>query len=403
MPLSAASTRGLIVRVEAVEGLQPAVLRWARESIGMSVEDVALKLKRPPEDIRAWESPGGAAPSYVQLETLAYKILKRPLAVFFLPEPPQEVPPRREFRTLPDAELQALHADTHMQVRRAHAFQLTLRELFDVGNPAERQRLLQARLDSAGSVVNQAAVVREVLGVLLHDQITWRSDAVALKRWREAVEGLGVFVFKAPFKQKEISGFCLPADDFPLIYLNNSTTKTRQTFSLMHELVHLLLKVAGISKFDTGYIRRLPASAQRVEVFCNQMAAEMLMPSDDFAAQAKALPDNVESLPDHVFADLGNRYGVSREAVLRRFLQLGRVGQAFYEAKAKFWAGQKQAGSGGDWYASQNTYLSERLAREVVSRHYRNQISVEQASEYLGIKARNFAGLEQRILQGAAA
>ena len=129
----------------------------------------------------------------------------------------------------------------------------------------------------------------------------------------------------------------------------------------------------------------------------------MLMPSADFAVQAKPLPDNVEALPDHVFADLGNRYGVSREAVLRRFLNLGRVGQVFYETKAKFWAGQKKVGSGGDWYASQNTYLSERLAREVVSRHYRNQISVEQASEYLGIKARNFAGLEQRILQGAAA
>lgn len=391
------------MKAEPVSGVQPAVLRWARESMGMSVEDVALKLKRPPEDIRAWESADAAAPTYAQLETLAYKVLKRPLAVFFLPEPPQEVSPKREFRTLPDAELQALHADTHMQVRRAHAFQLTLREIFDGGAPAERQRLLEARLNVQGSVVRQASVVREVLGVSLIDQVAWRSDEVALKRWRESVEGLGIFVFKAPFKQKDISGFCLPAEDFPLIYLNNSTTKTRQTFSLLHELAHLLLNVAGISKFDTEYVRRLPATEQRIEVFCNQMAAEMLMPSDDFAAQARALPDNLEALPDHVFADLGNRYGVSREAVLRRFLDMGRVGQPFYEAKAKFWAGQKKAGSGGDWYASQNTYLSERLAREVVSRHYRNQISVEQASEYLGIKAKNFAGLEQRILQGAAA
>ncbi len=391
------------MKAEPVAGIQPAVLRWARESIGKSVEDVALKLKRPPEDIRAWESADATAPTYAQLETLAYKVLKRPLAVFFLPEPPKEVSPKREFRTLPDAELQALHAETHMQVRRAHAFQLTLREVFDGAAPAERQKMLAAQLNLHGSVVRQAVVVREVLGVSLVDQIGWRSDEVALKRWRESVEGLGIFVFKAPFKQKDISGFCLPADDFPLIYLNNSTTKTRQTFSLLHELAHLLLNVAGISKFDTEYIRRLPASEQRVEVFCNQMASEMLMPSADFLLQASKLPDNVEALPDYVFADLGNRYGVSREAVLRRFLDQGRVGQSFYEAKAKFWAGQKRASSGGDWYASQNTYLSERLAREVVRRHYRNQISVEQASEYLGIKAKNFAGLEQRILQGAAA
>lgn len=369
----------------------------------MSVEDVAVKIKRSPDDIRAWETDDGPAPTYAQLETLAYKVLKRPLAVFFLPAPPQEVSPKREFRTLPDAELQALHVDTHLQVRRAHAFQLTLREIFDGRNPAERQRLIKARLDVRGSVVSQASTVREVLGISLSDQTAWRSDEVALKRWRESIEGLGIFVFKAPFKQKDISGFCLPSDDFPLVYLNNSTTKTRQTFSMLHELAHLLLNVAGISKFDTEYIRRLPASEQRMEVFCNRIAAEMLMPSADFAEQVSALPDDAQALPDHVFAALGGRYGVSREAVLRRFLDMGRVAQSFYEAKAKFWASQKKAGSGGDWYASQNTYLSERLAREVVSRHYRNQISVEQASEYLGIKAKNFAGLEQRILQGAAA
>lgn len=352
---------------EPVAGIQPAVLRWARESMGMSVEDVALKLKRPPEDIRAWESADGEAPTYPQLETLAYKVLKRPLAVFFLPEPPQEVSPKREFRTLPDAELQSLHVDTHMQVRRAHAYQLTLREVFEGAAPAEHQKLLAARLNVQGSVVRQASVVREVLGITLESQVAWRSDEVALKRWRESVEALGIFVFKAPFKQKDISGFCLPADDFPLIYLNNSTTKTRQTFSLLHELAHLLLNVAGISKFDTEYIQRLPATEQRIEVFCNQIATEMLMPSGDFAVQARALPSNLEALPDDVFADLGNRYGVSREAVLRRFLDMAQVRPSFYEAKAKFWAGQKKAGSGGDWYASQNTYLSERLAREVVS------------------------------------
>ena len=108
-------------------------------------------------------------------------------------------------------------------------------------------------------------------------------------------------------------------------------------------------------------------------------------------------------MADTVFAQLGQRYGVSREAVLRRFLDMGRVSPAFYERKAKFWSAQKKSSSGGDWYASQNTYLSERFAREVVGRHYRNQLTVEQAAEYLGIKAKNFAGIEQRVLQGAAA
>ena len=392
------------MRAEPVAGVQPSVIRWARESMGMSVEDVAHKLKRSSEEVRAWESEGSASsPTYAQLESLAYKVFKRPLAIFFLPAPPDEIQPTREFRTLPDADLQTLNADTYVQVRKAHAYQITLKEVFDGRNPGERSIVRDVALDMQLSVETQASSVRKALGISLEDQLGWKTDELALKRWREAVEAHGIFVFKAPFKQKDISGFCLLDADFPLIYLNNGTTKTRQIFSLLHELAHLLLNVSGISKFEQSYMSRLPVAERRIEQFCNKVAAEILIPSADFGQQIAGLPSDAESMQDHLYATLANRYGVSREAILRRLLDLERVSRAFYEQKAKLWASQKKAASGGDWYASQNTYLSDKFAREVIGRHYRNQISVEQASEYLGIKAKNFAGLEQRILQGAAA
>ena len=392
------------MRAEPVAGVQPSVIRWARESMGMSIEDVAHKLKRSSEEVRAWESEGSASsPTYAQLESLAYKVFKRPLAIFFLPAPPDEIQPTREFRTLPDADLQTLNADTYVQVRKAHAYQITLKEVFDGRNPGGKSIVRDVALDMQLSVETQARSVRKILGISLEDQLGWKTDEHALKRWREAVEAHGIFVFKAPFKQKDISGFCLLDADFPLIYLNNGTTKTRQIFSLLHELAHLLLNVSGISKFEQSYMSRLPVAERRIEQFCNKVAAEILIPSDDFGQQIAGLPSDAESMQDHLYANLANRYGVSREAILRRLLDLGRVSQVFYEQKAKLWASQKKAASGGDWYASQNTYLSDKFAREVIGRHYRNQISVEQASEYLGIKAKNFAGLEQRILQGAAA
>ena len=391
------------MKAEPVDGVQPSVIRWARESMGMSFEDVAQKLKRPLEEVMAWEAKDGSPPTYAQLESLAYKVFKRPLAIFFLPAPPDEIAPAREFRTLPDADLETLHPDTYVQVRKAHAFQITLREVFEGKNPGAKHISTEVHLNRQQPVEAQARLVREILGISMQDQLGWKSDEIALKRWREAVEACGVFVFKAPFKQKEISGFCLLDADFPLIYLNNGTSKTRQIFSLLHELAHLLLNVNGISKFEASYISRLPAAERRIEQFCNKVAAEMLIPSDDFGQQIAGLPRNAESSQDQLYANLASRYGVSREAILRRLLDLERVSQSFYEQKAKFWAGQKKVASGGDWYASQNVYLSDRFAREVVGRHYRNQISVEQASEYLGIKAKNFAGLEQRILQAAAA
>jgi Zn-dependent peptidase ImmA (M78 family) len=377
-------------------------MRWARQSIGLSVSDVALRLKRPAEDIEAWET-GDSCPSYPQLEKLAYQIYKRPLAVFFLPAPPEEISPVREFRTLPTEDLQTLAVDTHMHIRRAHAYQLALRELFGTRNPSEHCIWQTLSLSRAQSVVEQAATVRGYLGISLEEQVLWKDENQALKKWRKVIEDNGVFIFKESFEQKEISGFCLVDSQFPVIYLNNSTAKTRQIFSLLHELAHLLLSVNGLSKFDQRYVDRLPDQEKQIERFCNAIAAEILIPSPDFMMQAQQFPANIERTSEQQFSDLATRYGVSREAILRRFLDQDRVTAAFYEQKATAWAAQQKKEAGGDWYASKNAYLSDRFAKEVVSRHYKNQLSVEQAADMLGIKPKNFAGLEQRILQGVAA
>ena len=391
------------MKSEPVSGIQPALLHWARQTIGLSVIDVAEKLDRHPSEIAAWES-GESAPTYPQLEKLAYQIYKRPLAVFFLPTPPQEIAPVHEFRTLPDSDLKELAPDTHLQIRHAHAYKLALHELFEGKNPNERCIWNDIRIYRQDSITEQAQAIREYLDISLFDQVKWKDDDFALKQWRHAIEGVGVFVFKSSFKQKDVSGFCLYDDVLPIIYLNNGTTKTRQIFSLFHELAHLLFRINGISKLNSNYIDYLPQNEKVIEQFCNAITAELLIPHSDFEQATRQLTSNFEHLPDTVFSALASRYGVSREAILRRFLDLGRVSKVFYERKAKEWFAQKKPGKGGgDWYSTHNSYLSNRFAMEVVSRHYRKLLSIEHASDLLGISPKNFPGLEQRILQGAGA
>ncbi|WP_250482196.1 XRE family transcriptional regulator [Caballeronia sp. GACF5] len=387
---------------EPVAGIQPELLRWARETVGLSIDEAATMSKVSPADVTAWET-GDDAPSYVQLEKLAYHVYKRPLAVFFLPTPPNETSPQGEFRTLPETEMQSLTRDTYLQIRRAHAYQLSLEEVFDGRNPAGEQIWKKLTLSQSEPVAEQAQRVRDALGITLEQQTEWKSDDQALKQWRKAVEDGGVFVFKASFKQADISGFCLIDKSFPLIYLNNSTTKTRQIFSLFHELAHVLLSVNGLSKFDQRYIEDLPQAEKKIERFCNAIAAEVLIPAADFMQCAARLPRNAELSSERDFSELASRYGVSREAVLRRLLDQGRVSQSFYRHKADLWASQKKESTGGSYYLNQGAYLSDRFAREVVGRHYRHQLSLEQAADFLGIKPRSFAGFEERILQGAGA
>ncbi|WDD90847.1 ImmA/IrrE family metallo-endopeptidase [Burkholderia sp. FERM BP-3421] len=385
---------------EPVAGLQPELLRWARETVGLSVEDAAIMCKVATADVAAWEA-GYDAPTYAQLEKLAYQVYKRPLAVFFLPTPPEEHAPQREFRTLPQSDMQSLARDTYLQIRRAHAFQLSLDDVFAGHNPADAPVWKAIRLSPLAPIVEQAKRVRDALGITLQEQSGWKSDELALKRWRKAVEEAGVFVFKSSFKQEDISGFCLIDDTFPLIYLNNGTTKTRQTFSMLHELAHILLGVNGLSKFDPGYIDHLPQAERNIERFCNAIAAEVLIPSADFSRHAAMLPGNAESASERDFSDLAGRYGVSREAILRCLLDQGRVSASFYRDKADQWASQKKERAGGSYYLNQGAYVSDRFAREVVGRHYQHQLTLEQAADFLGIKPRNFAGFEERVLHGA--
>src|SRR5438093_189341 len=71
---------------KTVSGINTQILVWARERAGMTIAQVAKATGRDVSVIEAWES-GDAAPTYPQLEDLAYRVYKRPLALFFFPDP----------------------------------------------------------------------------------------------------------------------------------------------------------------------------------------------------------------------------------------------------------------------------------------------------------------------------
>ena len=99
-----------------IPGLNPDILVWARRRAGQDVDQVARKLGKSSEDVEAWEA-GDSGPTYVQLEKLAYQVYKRPIALFFFPEPPEEDDPEHRFRTLPDFEVANLAPDTRFKIR----------------------------------------------------------------------------------------------------------------------------------------------------------------------------------------------------------------------------------------------------------------------------------------------
>jgi Zn-dependent peptidase ImmA (M78 family) len=312
-------------------GINPNILRWARERAGHTLDAVARVFKKDVQVIAGWES-GDGVPTYVQLEKLSYQLYKRPLAIFFFPEPPDEPDQTREFRTLPEFEIANLLCDTRYAIRQACAMQLALGELNNGINPSPRKIFLDIQADPDTPVAALADAVRDYLGVSLTDQAGWKDSNDALKKWRAATQERGLFVFKRPFKQNEVSGFCLTHADFPVIYLNSGTAAARQSFTLFHELAHILLRTSSVTKQSDRYIASLTGRARKTEVFANQFAAECLVPSADFEQWAQPNRYDDESLQALV-----NRYHVSPEMLLRKFLDRDWVDRVSYETKADAW------------------------------------------------------------------
>ncbi len=88
-------------RVEAM--VQPELLVWARTSAGLSLDQAAKKVQVGPGRLESWESGKGrptVRPTVKQLRKLG-NAYKRPIAVFYLPEPPKDFQPMKDFRRLP--------------------------------------------------------------------------------------------------------------------------------------------------------------------------------------------------------------------------------------------------------------------------------------------------------------
>jgi Zn-dependent peptidase ImmA (M78 family) len=374
------------------------VLRWARETAGLSIDDVIEKLHRKGvtyETVLAWEAEI-ESPTYTQLERLAYEIYKRPLAMFFFPEPPEEVTPKQSFRTLPDYEIEIMPTAMRILVRKASVFQLNLYELFENVNPATKRIVNDLSFDPNVSAVEMAKTVREYFSVTIEQQSSWKNTDNALKFWREKLEIYGIFVFKDAFHADQFSGFCLYDENFPVIYVNNSKPHTRQIFTLFHELAHLLFKTGGIDTRIDDYINYLEGDNKQIEVLCNKFAGEFLVPTGVLDLKLKNT-----FIDDSSIEELARFFHVSREVILRKIFDKGLINQKYYEEKVSAWVrestNKSSKSGGGNYYLTQGAYLGGRYIEKAFSSYYRQQITSERLADYLGVKVKNLNGMESLL------
>lgn len=307
--------------------VEPNVLKWARETIGKSIEDVAKRLDLSEGVVRRWES-GEKRPTLKQLRELS-TFYKRPLAAFFLPAPPAEAPIPTDFRSLAKTVRKPFSEKTLLAMRRARRLQMLADDLSKTLDREYRVEIGQAALSDNPRML--AIRLRERLGVTIEEQFNWKNEATALAEWRRRVEELGVLVFELSFPFEEGRAFSFAEVKRPAIVLNsNDRAPNGRIFSLFHEYGHLLLRQSGICDWSE--------QGKRVEQFCNRFSGEFLVPPeallDHPLVQAHGKPT---ARDDEDLHQIARQFKVSREVILRRLLILGRTTERFYRHMRDEW------------------------------------------------------------------
>jgi Zn-dependent peptidase ImmA (M78 family)/transcriptional regulator with XRE-family HTH domain len=374
--------------------VEPAVLIWARESIGLSVDDVVKKISGVTiNTVKRWETKGSAAkPTFAQVEKLS-KIYKRPLSAFLLPAPPKESPFPKDFRTLPSEEKSSLNPKTHLAIRKARRFQYSAIELIKELGEERKKLAVKANLsDNPETLAEKMRIQFGIKGFPLRASFT---KEAALDAWIKTLENNGVLVFQISItKNKEIRGFSLIDEDVPVIVLRRSDETSAKIFTLFHELAHLLLREGGICDLEESDISH--------ERFCNHFAGAFLVPKDKLLnhsiVKAKA---RTREWPENLLRNIARDFNVSIEVILRRLLILGLTTREYYLKKHKEWKSKyKEPFGRKDEKTEIKICLQERgkkYTSMVFDAYEQRKIDEMRAADYLGVTSDKISKVKEAI------
>jgi Zn-dependent peptidase ImmA (M78 family) len=382
--------------------IKPELLVWARESAGYSVDKIAQKLKKEPENILAWES-GEEEPFMGQLRNLA-TIYKRSISDFYLPAPPAEKPIPHDFRRSPGEVALVYSPSLRRQLRLAQERRALALSLYsEIG---EEPPPVAGQVSDTADPEAVGGQIRTLLGVEFEEQRRWGEGRPAYNAWRRRIESLGVLVFQFEnVGTEEAWGFSIVEERLPVIGINRKLAPNGRTFTMLHELVHVLLGEGSICDIDDLTPRG--EREIRIEAFCNRVAASALMPGRLFRAHNVITAHaSGNTWDDSEIKAVAHTFGVSREAVVRRLETFGLTTMGFYLAKREQYRREREEQRKKKLAASKDKPMKRNMPREALSnlgrryvhlilRNYQDErITLMDASEYLGVRAEKVRSVE---------
>lgn len=375
--------------------VSPEIIRWARGRADISLTDLVSEFPKYLE----WES-GSSHPTFKQLQRFS-KLTYTPFGYFFLASPPEEKLPIQDFRTVGGKAPHRPSPNLLETVQMMQKRQSWLRdELIEQGrDPLTFVGSAKRRTDAA----NVAAMIRGTLGLSNQWAATHSSWEKALSAFRDCIEAVGILVVKngvvgndvhRKLDPEEFRGFVLCDDYAPLIFVNGRDAVSAQMFTLAHELAHVWMGRGGI--FDLADLQ--PAN-DKVEKLCNQVAAELLIPSAElhsYAKQFASLESNISAIASH--------FRVSPIVAARRALDLHLITRdAFFKFyhQLQIANSDEESSKGGNFYSTQYSRIGKRFGLAVIHAVHEGRLLYRDAYQLTGLHGKVFDNFATRIESGS--
>lgn len=364
--------------------VKPELLVWACERSGYTVDSFIEK--HPKVRLKEWIAEE-TLPTLKQLEAFA-KTTRAPIGYFFLPEPPKEAVPIPDFRTVAGRGITRPSPDLldtiYICQQRQEWFRGYARTVQEP--PVE----FIGSVDRGRRPESVAEQIRGALGFSIEERRQFATWTDALRRFIEQIENIGVLVMvngvvgsnnNRKLDPDEFRGFALCDPIAPLIFINGSDTRSAQMFTLAHELGHLWL---GETALSDATMRVEPNN--EVEKWCNQVAAELLVPLGAILEHYRETDDLVPELNR-----LARIFKVSTLVVLRRIYDAGRMSRnafwaAYDEEVARLQSITVKSSSGGNFYYTTAARVGKRFARALIGSALEGRASFSEALHLLGFK-----------------
>lgn len=383
--------------------VNPDILVWARKTAGLSEEEAAERLGIQDargvlavDRLRELER-GKNEPSRPMLIKMT-KVYRRPLLLFYMSAPPRKGNRGQDFRKLPSDYSASDEALIDALIRNILARQGMLRAAIEDEEEVEEIEFVgSARM--ADGVKNIVDLLKRIVQIDHKEFYAQSTPDKAFALLRSKVESAGVFVLlvgnlgshHTAIELEIFRGFALADRFVPFIILNDHDNHAAWSFTLIHELTHILLGQSGISGNRTE---------QEQEKFCNDVASEFLLPMNEISELRVNSSIPIESAQEQI-TQFAARRNLSSSMVAYKLFRNGSIDGARWKQLSEFfreswlkaqdakhgYAKEKEAGP--SYYLVRRHRVGTKLLKVVNRMLTSGIITTTKAGQVLGVRAKN--------------